>query len=98
MPHTLGKCKTELRTNFEAFMAVMIQVEVFWAVTPCSGRIYQRFGGSCCLHLHVILRLFFIYKFTITWFKHYLPLINKSVNTYTFNNDSYKSMISTTNF
>jgi len=22
--------------NFEAFMAVMIQVEVFWIMTPCS--------------------------------------------------------------
>jgi len=33
-------------------MAVMFQVEVFWAVTPCSIVVgYQRFGGPCCLHL-----------------------------------------------
>jgi len=36
--------------NFEAFTA-MFQV-VFWVVTPCSVVVgYQRFRGSCCLHL-----------------------------------------------
>jgi hypothetical protein len=26
---------------------------VFWVVTPCSvAVVYQRFRGSCCLHLH----------------------------------------------
>jgi len=30
----------------------VIQVEVFWVVTPCSVVAgYQRFGGPCCLHL-----------------------------------------------
>jgi hypothetical protein len=32
--------------------AVMFQVEVFWIVTPCGVVIgYQRFRGTCCLHL-----------------------------------------------
>jgi hypothetical protein len=31
----------------------VFQVEVFWIVTPCSVVVgYQRFRGSCCLHLH----------------------------------------------
>jgi hypothetical protein len=30
---------------------VMIQVEVFYAVTPRSDAVgYHRFGGSCCIH------------------------------------------------
>jgi hypothetical protein len=34
------------RANFEVFTAVMIQVEVFWIVTPCSVVVgYQRFRG-----------------------------------------------------
>jgi hypothetical protein len=33
-------------------MAVKIQVEVFWVVTPCNVAVgYQRFEGPCCLHL-----------------------------------------------
>jgi hypothetical protein len=36
---------------FEAFMAVMIQVEVFCVVMPCSVVVgYHRFRGPCCLH------------------------------------------------
>jgi hypothetical protein len=38
--------------SFEAFTAVMFQVEVFWVVTLCSYMVgYQRFGGPCCFHL-----------------------------------------------
>jgi len=34
-------------------MAMKIQFVVFWVVTPCNDVVgYQRFGGSCCLHLH----------------------------------------------
>jgi len=37
--------------------AVMFQVQVFWAVTPCSVVLgYQHFGGPCCLRLHEELR------------------------------------------
>jgi hypothetical protein len=33
-------------------MAVMIQVEDFWVVTPCSVVVgYHSFRGPCCLHL-----------------------------------------------
>jgi hypothetical protein len=29
-------------------------VDVFWVVTPSSGAVgYQRFGGTCCLHLQI---------------------------------------------
>jgi hypothetical protein len=39
--------------RFEVFIAVKIQVEVFWVVMVCSVRVgYQCFGGPCCLHLH----------------------------------------------
>jgi hypothetical protein len=39
--------------NFEAFTAVMFQVEVFWVVTPCGVVVgYRRFRGPCCLSLH----------------------------------------------
>jgi len=39
-------------TSFEAFTAVMFQVEVFWVVTQCSVMVgYQPFRGPCCLHL-----------------------------------------------
>jgi len=32
-----------------------IQVQVFWIVTPRSVAVgYQRFGGTCCLHLQGI--------------------------------------------
>jgi hypothetical protein len=32
-------------------MAVNIQFDVFWAMTPCSFVVgYQSFGGPCCLH------------------------------------------------
>jgi hypothetical protein len=34
--------------RFEAFTAVIFQLEVFWVVTPCSVVVgYQRFGGPC---------------------------------------------------
>jgi hypothetical protein len=33
-------------------MAVKIQVEVFWVLTPCSVAVgYEGIGGPCCLHL-----------------------------------------------
>jgi len=36
----------------EVFIAVKIQVEVFWVVSPLScGVGYQHFGRPCCLHL-----------------------------------------------
>jgi hypothetical protein len=39
-------------SRLEVFMAVNIQIKVFWIVTPCSDVVgYQRFGGSCCLHV-----------------------------------------------
>jgi len=42
-----------MKTNakFEAFMAVMFQVEVFWIVTPCSAVAgYQSVRGPCCFY------------------------------------------------
>jgi hypothetical protein len=34
--------------NFEAYRAVMFQVEVFWVVTPCSVVVgFRRFRGPC---------------------------------------------------
>jgi hypothetical protein len=31
-----------------------MQVELLWIVTPRSDVVgYQRFGGPCCLHLHL---------------------------------------------
>jgi hypothetical protein len=36
--------------SFQAFIVMMIQVEVFWVVTPCSVVVgYQCFRGPCCL-------------------------------------------------
>jgi len=33
-------------------MAMMIQVEIFWVVMPCSALVgYHHFWGPCCLHL-----------------------------------------------
>jgi hypothetical protein len=44
--------------SFEAFMAVMFQVYVFWVVTQCSVVVgYHRFRGQCCLHLHFTLKM-----------------------------------------
>jgi hypothetical protein len=38
--------------RFVIFMAVKIQVEFFWVVTPHSGLTgYRRFGGPCSLHI-----------------------------------------------
>jgi len=38
--------------RFEVFMAVKIQVEVLWVVTPCSVVVgYHCFRGPCCHHL-----------------------------------------------
>jgi hypothetical protein len=40
-------------TRFEVFMRVMIQVNVFCTVMPCSVAVgYQHFEVSCCLNLH----------------------------------------------
>jgi len=34
-------------------LIIMVQLEVFWYVTPCNVVVeYQRFIGTCCLHLH----------------------------------------------
>jgi hypothetical protein len=42
--------------SFEAFTAVLIQVE-FWVVTLCSDKVgYQRFRGPCCLHIQSEVR------------------------------------------
>jgi hypothetical protein len=39
--------------RFEILMVMKIQVEVFWAVTPCNAAAgYQCSGGLCCLQLH----------------------------------------------
>jgi hypothetical protein len=39
--------------GFEVFMAMKIQVEVFWAVMPCSVTVgCLHFRGPPCLHLH----------------------------------------------
>jgi hypothetical protein len=37
---------------FEVFVAVIIQIVVFWVLTP-YGILdeYRRFGGTCCHHL-----------------------------------------------
>jgi len=41
-----------LYASFEAFTAVLFQVDVIWVETPCSVVVgYQRFRGQCCLHL-----------------------------------------------
>jgi hypothetical protein len=41
---------TDLKQNFTQLL--MMQVEVFWVVTPYSVVVgYQRFRGPCCLHL-----------------------------------------------
>jgi hypothetical protein len=46
------KPKNKYRCEFEAFTAVMFQVEIFWVVTPCCVVVgYQDFGEPCCLHL-----------------------------------------------
>jgi len=38
--------------SFEAFAAVMFQVEVFWVVTSGGAVVgYQCLRGPCCLHL-----------------------------------------------
>jgi hypothetical protein len=32
---------------------ILVEVEVFWVVTPCSVMVgHQRFGGLCWLHLY----------------------------------------------
>jgi len=46
----------ENHVSFEAFTAVLIQVE-FWVVTLCSDKVgYQRFRGPCCLHIQSEVR------------------------------------------
>jgi len=40
-----------MATHFR--LDVILQVEVFWVVTPCNVMTgYQRFRDPCCLHLH----------------------------------------------
>jgi len=52
--------------SFEAFTAVMFQVEVFWVVTPCNVVVgYQRFGGSCCLDMKNVLYQKSIYEMNV---------------------------------
>jgi len=44
--------KIKIDGSFEAFMAVMLQDEVFWVVTSwCVVVAYQHFRGPCCLSL-----------------------------------------------
>jgi len=39
-------------------MAVIIQVEVFWFMTPSKVVVgYQGFGDPCYVHLHVALKM-----------------------------------------
>jgi hypothetical protein len=52
--HYLKDLDIDQKMSSDAFMAVMLQVEVFWVVTPCSVVVgCQRFGGLCCFHLQV---------------------------------------------
>jgi hypothetical protein len=38
--------------RYEVLTAVKIHIEDFWVVTACNGVVgYQRFRGTCCLHL-----------------------------------------------
>jgi len=37
--------------RFEVFVAMKIQVMVFWVMMLCSDVVVCNFGGSCCLHL-----------------------------------------------
>jgi hypothetical protein len=40
--------------RFEVLTAVTVKIAVFWNVTHCSlVSYYQRFGGTCCLHVLV---------------------------------------------
>jgi hypothetical protein len=41
-----NKIQVNEDASFEAFTAVMLQVQVFWVAVG-----YQRFGRPCCLHL-----------------------------------------------
>jgi hypothetical protein len=44
--------ESDTGASFEAFTAVMFQVEVLWNVIPCRVVVgYQYFSGPCCLHL-----------------------------------------------
>jgi hypothetical protein len=46
-------CKNCIHVKFDVPIPVKINTTPFLAVTPC-GFVYrsQRFGGTCCLHLH----------------------------------------------
>jgi hypothetical protein len=65
-------------------MAVKIQVEFFWIMTPCSVAVgYQRFVTRCCLHLQgkcwcssAVLHGFTAQK-TSTWMSIALSLLSK---------------------
>jgi hypothetical protein len=46
-----GKSERNKMETSEVFTAVMIEVSVFWVVTPCSVVVgYQSYRGPCCLH------------------------------------------------
>jgi hypothetical protein len=37
--------------GFEVLTAASMKMAVFWVVAPCSlVEVYERFGGTCCLH------------------------------------------------
>jgi hypothetical protein len=36
--------------GFEVFTAVVMKVNIFWDVAPCSPHMNQRFGGTYHLH------------------------------------------------
>jgi hypothetical protein len=52
--------------SFEAFTAVLFQVEVFWVVTPCNVAVgCRRFRGICYLQISVFILLvkkFLVFK------------------------------------
>jgi hypothetical protein len=64
-------------TRLEILM-MKIQIVVFRLMTPCSDVVeYQRFGGSCCLHLqgevtytyaHFPSTIHFTLKIEAAWF------------------------------
>jgi hypothetical protein len=50
--HGVGFFVYVSETGTETLKIFAYLVEVFWVVTPCSDVVgYQRFGGTCCLHL-----------------------------------------------
>jgi hypothetical protein len=42
----------KMDTSFEVFVAVIVQIVVFWVLTPCGiVHEHRRFGGTSCQHL-----------------------------------------------